>query len=81
MCDKPPYSIAGKPLIDEVSSQVAAWSAVVCSVAGIVGNTVTLAVLLSSKSIRKHSTTPFLVSLAFSDLIFSSFNLPLLAVR
>lgn len=80
-CGKPPHSVAGQPLYDEVSSNFAAWSAVICCVFGIVGNSTTLFVLLKSRTIRRHATTPFLVSLAFSDLIFSSFNLPLLAHR
>eukprot|EP00094_Tigriopus_californicus_P002825 TCALIF_02724-PA protein Name:"Similar to Tre1 Protein trapped in endoderm-1 (Drosophila melanogaster)" AED:0.18 eAED:0.19 QI:0/0.12/0/0.77/1/1/9/0/1136 len=69
------------PLYDEVSSQFAAWSAAICCVFGIVGNATTLFVLMKTRSLRRHPTTPFLVSLAFSDLIFSIFNLPLLAHR
>ena len=81
MCGKPPYSIASQPLIDETSSQVAFYCACVCAALGIAGNILTTVVLLGHPSLRRHSTTPFLASLAASDLIFSGFNLPLLAVR
>ncbi len=55
--------------------------AIVCSVLGILGNGLTMFVLLANKNLRKQSTTPFLLSLTLSDLIFCSFNLPLTAAR
>jgi hypothetical protein len=55
--------------------------AVICAVLGVVGNLLTMVVLLTSPMLRRHSTTPFLLSLAASDLIFCGFNLPLTAVR
>jgi hypothetical protein len=55
--------------------------AIVCSVLGIFGNGLTMFVLLANENLRKQSTTPFLLSLTLSDLIFCSFNLPLTAAR
>ena len=51
------------------------------SVLGVVGNLLTAIVLIGHPGLRKHSTAPFLTSLAFSDFIFSALNLPLLAAR
>ena len=55
--------------------------AIICAVLGVAGNTVTIFVLMSTRAMRQHSTTPFLMSMAASDLIFCGFNLPLMAVR
>ena len=73
--------VCGQKLFDEDISNVAAWAAVICSVLGCVGNSLTILVMLCKPTLRKHSTTPFLLSLAFSDLCFSAFNLPLTAAR
>lgn len=83
MCDnsRPTYAQGSQPLIDEASSIAAGSAAVVCSFLGLAGNLLTAAVLMGHPGLRRHSTTPFLASLAFSDLLFSGFNLPLLAVR
>ena len=78
-CGKPPFT--DEPYIDEAASEAAFVCAIICSVLGVLGNGSTLAVLFGDAPIRRHPTTPFLASLAFSDLIFSAFNLPLLAVR
>jgi hypothetical protein len=75
------YDNLTKVFIDETSSQVAAWAAVPCSFLGVIGNCLTVYVLLKKKSLRQHSTTPFLLSLALSDLLFSAIFLPLSAVR
>eukprot|EP00095_Tigriopus_kingsejongensis_P001766 maker-scaffold339_size202159-snap-gene-0.9 protein:Tk01766 transcript:maker-scaffold339_size202159-snap-gene-0.9-mRNA-1 annotation:"hypothetical protein SINV_09496" len=80
-CEKPPYAIAGQALFTETSSTVAAYFAMICSIFGIAGNLITIFVLLRTATLRRHSTTPFLISLAISDFIFSAFNLPLLGVR
>ncbi len=56
-------------------------SAIACAALGVLGNTMTVIVLLATAHMRKHSTTPFLLSLALSDLIFCGFNLPLTAIR
>ena len=52
--------------------------AIVCSVLGIIGNGLTMAVLVhgNNNSLKKQSTIPFLISLTVSDFIFCAFNLP-----
>ena len=78
---RPTFDEKTEKLFDEDISNVAAWAAVICSILGCVGNSLTILVLLCKPTLRKHSTTPFLLSLAFSDLCFSAFNLPLTAAR
>ena len=78
---RPTFDEKTEKLFDEDISNVAAWAAVICSILGCVGNSLTILVLLCKPTLRKHSTTPFLLSLAFSDLGFSAFNLPLTAAR
>ena len=68
-------------IFDENISNVAAWAAVICSILGCIGNFLTILVLFWKSTLRKHSTTPFLLSLAFSDFCFSAFNLPVVAAR
>ena len=80
-CGKPPFSVASEPLISETQSEVAFVAASVCAALGIVGNALTFAVILLNPSIRRHPTTPFLFSLASTDLIMSTLCLPLMAVR
>ena len=48
-CGKPPYSIAGQPLIDESSSYAAFVCATICAVVGVAANVVGAAVLLSNR--------------------------------
>lgn len=78
-CDK--TSSDSELLFDVTTSTIAASFAVFCSICGIIGNSITLFTLFGSIVLRQHSTTPFLASLGISDLIFSLFNLPLLAHR
>ncbi len=80
-CPKPPFSVASEPLFGETESQVAFVSACICAALGTLGNSLTFAVLIFNPSIRRHPTTPFLFSLAFSDLIMSTLTLPLMAMR
>ena len=70
-----------KIIFDENISNVAAWAAVISSILGCIGNFLTILVLFWKSTLRTHSTTPFLLSLAFSDFCFSAFNLPILAAR
>jgi hypothetical protein len=84
VCDgRPPFAGGGGagPLIDETSSAVAVWFASICAVLGVFGNALTVTALFGHPGLRRHPTTPFLLSLAFSDLVYSGFNLPLLAAR
>ena len=48
-CGKPPYSIAGQPLIDEASSYAAFVCAAACAGLGVVSNVVGAAVLVSNR--------------------------------
>ena len=45
------------------------------------GNMLTVVALLRCPKLRLHATTMFVISLAFSDLLFSAVNLPITAVR
>ena len=48
---------------------------------GISGNLVTVISLVRDKKLRSQATSVFVISLAISDLLFCSINLPLTAVR
>ncbi|CAB4059357.1 unnamed protein product [Lepeophtheirus salmonis] len=78
---RPPYTIGANPYIGPTESIVASWAAGICAVLGLFGNILSVVVFTSNDKLKKHSTTPFLLSLAISDLIFSGFNLPLLSLR
>ena len=67
-------------LFSETTSLIGAMLAILFSVLGSVGNLFTIVALVISK-LRGHPTTLCVISLAASDLVFSSFNLPLLAQR
>ena len=67
-------------LFSETTSLIGALCAVVFSLLGTLGNLFTILALIISK-LRCHPTTLCVISLAASDLVFSSFNLPLLAHR
>ena len=45
------------------------------------GNLLTVVALLRCPKLRCHATTMFVISLAMSDLLFSTINLPLTASR
>lgn len=45
------------------------------------GNLITVIALLRCSKLRHHATTAFVISLAMSDLLFCSINLPLTASR
>ena len=60
---KPTDSDGTTKIIDETNSTIAAWGAIICAILGCLGNVLTIYVLLRKKSLRKHSTTPFLLSL------------------
>ena len=56
-------------------------SATLLGILGLLSNLITICALLLHAPIRNHVTTPFVISLAFSDLLFSSTILPLLAIK
>ena len=59
----------------------AGTGATLCSIMGATFNLITIMALLNDLSMRKHITTPFVISLATSDLLFSIIILPLMAAR
>ena len=79
--ERPDHDDLTEKIFNENMSNVAACAAVICSILGCIGNSLTILVLLWKPTLRNHSTTPFLISLAFSDLCLSAFNLPLTAMR
>jgi len=59
----------------------AAVAASIFTFVGITGNLLTVVALLKCQKLRSHATTMFVISLAVSDLLFCSINLPLTASR
>ena len=59
----------------------AASAAVILTLVGVIGNLFTVLALIKDKKLRVKATTSFVISLAVSDLMFCSINLPLTAVR
>ena len=55
--------------------------ACILSALGIFGNLVTVVSLVRDRKLRAQATSVFVISLAVSDLLFCSINLPLTAVR
>ena len=51
------------------------------SVTGMFLNSLVILALVKTPSLRKEYLTPFIISLAVTDLIFSTFSLPMLAIR
>ena len=67
-------------LFSEATSAAGAVAAIVICVLGSLSNVVTILALVLS-SLRSHPTTLFVLSLAISDLIYSVYNMPLMAHR
>lgn len=59
----------------------AAVAASIFTFVGITGNLLTVVALLKCQKLRSHATTMFVISLAVSDLLFCTINLPLTASR
>jgi len=59
----------------------AAVAACIFTVIGVAGNLLTVVALIKCVKLRTHATTTFVISLAASDLLFCSINLPLTASR
>ena len=70
-----------KYVFSDYDSVLAGSSASVCSLLGMAFNIVTILALLNHTPLRRHVTTPFVISLAFSDFLFSFAVLPLMAIR
>ena len=62
-------------------SLIAGVGATLQSVAGVTLNILVILALLKTKSVRNEYITPAIVSLIVTDLLFSMFTLPMLAVR
>ena len=62
-------------------SLIAGVGATLQSVAGVTLNILVILALLRTKSVRNEYITPAIVSLIVTDLLFSMFTLPMLAVR
>lgn len=62
-------------------SIAAGVGATLCAIIGSVMNSATIVAILNYPRTRSHVTTPFVVSLACSDFIFSSLTLPTLAIK
>eukprot|EP00088_Acartia_fossae_P022620 TRINITY_DN2377_c0_g1_i2.p1 TRINITY_DN2377_c0_g1~~TRINITY_DN2377_c0_g1_i2.p1 ORF type:complete len:372 (+),score=85.47 TRINITY_DN2377_c0_g1_i2:100-1215(+) len=60
---------------------LAAVAACMFTVVGLTGNLLTVVALCRCVKLRTHATTAFVISLAISDLLFCSINLPLTASR
>jgi len=67
--------------LTESTTLVTGILACLLSSLGISGNLVTVISLVRDKKLRSQATSVFVISLAISDLLFCSINLPLTAVR
>ena len=72
---------AGGPALNESATFATGILACLLSSLGISGNLVTVISLAMDKKLRSQATSVFVISLAVSDLLFCSINLPLTAVR
>lgn len=68
-------------VFDVTSTNVAFMFATSISVIGSVLNFIIIVAILQYKKTRRHVTTPFIVSVASTDLVYSAFILPILATR
>ena len=68
-------------VFNDILTNIAGSSAALLSFLGLLFNFVTVCALLLHSPIRHHVTTPFVISLAMSDLLFSAAILPLLAIK
>jgi len=63
------------------ASVFAAIFAVLFAILGICLNILVIVALLHYRRTRQHVTTPFIISLSISDLVYSGFILPIMAAR
>lgn len=75
VCQDEPFAF------DPIDSVLAGSAATFLSLLGMTFNLVTILALLNHLPLRKHVTTPFVISLAVSDFMFSSCILPIMATR
>ena len=62
-------------------SNTMAIAAIILSILGFSINLLTILSLLLNNGVRKHISTPHILSVLFTDLVFCSFILPILAIR
>ena len=64
-------------VFSDVQAYLAGTSSLVIGVIGFIFNVLIIAALLKYKTIRVHVTTPFVISMSMSDILFSGLVLPL----
>ena len=62
-------------------SIIAGLGATIQSIAGTFLNLLVILALLNNDNLRKQYFTPSIISLSMTDLLFSMFTLPMLAIR
>ena len=77
----PPFEDSSGPPLSVSATMAGGVLACILSALGIFGNLVTVVSLVRDRKLRAQVTSVFVISLAVSDLLFCSINLPLTAVR
>ena len=65
----------------DTQAAFAGVSSIIIAVIGFAFNMLTILALLNYKKIRVHVTTPFVISLSTSDMLFSGLVLPLQGIK
>ena len=68
-------------IFSDTAADLAGYVGLIIAVIGVVFNAVNILALLRYKLIRAHVTTPFVISLSTSDMLFSGLYLPILSIR
>ena len=68
-------------VFSEIEAYITGSGATLLSFLGLTFNLITICALLLHVPVRNHVTTPFVISLACSDLLFSTTILPLQAIK
>ena len=81
LCLEPVLNGSTGWVFSQAESVFAGVAATLQATLGAVLNLLVIAVFLRTRSFRKEYLTPFILSLAATDLIYSSITLPIIAVR
>ena len=81
LCFEPVINGSTGWVFSQAESVFAGVTATLQATLGVVLNLLVIAVFLRTRSFRKEYLTPFILSLAATDLIYSSVTLPIIAVR
>ena len=81
LCLEPVLNGSTGWVFSQAESVFAGVTATLQATLGAVLNLLVIAVFLRTRSFRKEYLTPFILSLAATDLIYSSITLPIIAVR